>query len=372
MVGPVLIDASKFNGSGTILRCALAFSALTSKSFVVEKIFLERKFPGLDAQKVALIDCFASATSADVAGNGVGSTVLQFSPKLPFSSKKISIDFSSPTNISLPLQSLLIPALISREKISISLRGGTHVSGAPTIGFLRETLFRYLTPYFENISLMVPMMGFYPKGEGNLSCNLISSISKGDKVRPLDVVPKDDLVALKGELISSGERLESDALKTINSLISLSLKSLKVPLIMQPQYVPSKSSGVSVTLAALFGNVDGYDNSLPFIIALDKTWSSLSSIDKNDLENDCLAFVSEFSNLLKKKYIDIPSAELLLPFIAILGGSLSVLDVTDRMNAIIYVAKEILDVDFIIEENKISTKGYLNPFYESLPSIDDV
>ncbi|MBN1175635.1 hypothetical protein JXA48_03250 [Candidatus Woesearchaeota archaeon] len=372
MTDPIVLDGSKFSGSGTLLRSALAFSSITSKSFVIEKILIDRKFPGLSAQKVALIESFAKATQADVAGNGVGSTILQFSPKLPFSGKKVDIDFSSPTSVTLPLQSLLIPSLISEDSVSINLTGGTHVANAPTIGFLRETLFRYLTPYFENISLNIPLMGFYPKGEGTVVCNLTSSISKGDKVRPLDVIEKDNLIALKGELVSSGEHLESDALKTINSLVSLSLKNYGVPLILQPQYVASKSSGVSMTLVALFGNKDGYDNSLPFIIGLDKTWSSLSTIDKSDLEDDCLSFVKEFSALISKKFVDIPSAELLLPFIAVLGGSIVVSEITERMNAIIYVSKEILDVDFIVVDNKISTVGYLNTLHESLPSIEDV
>ena len=372
MIEPIILDASKFESNGTLIRCALAFSSITSKPFVVEKFLLEEKFPGLSAQNVALIDAFASATSADVAGNGVGSSVIQFFPKLPFNGKHIEIDFSSSANVVLPLHSFLIPALLSKDKISIKLTGGTHVSDTPTPYFLKETVLSYLSPYFENLSLQVPIVGFYPKAEGSLVFNSRSNISKGDKNRPLNIAPNKTLVALKGELISSGERLDSDVLKNINSMVALSLKHFKVPLIIQPQYVASKSSGASMTLVALFGTAEGYDNSFPYTIGLDRTWSSLSSIDKQSLEDSCLAFISDFNNLLSKQTINLFSAELILPFIAILGGSILVSEITDTMRLIISLSKEFLDVEFIIEGNLLKTKGYLSILVDSLPSIEDL
>lgn len=380
MVNPIILDGGKFSSSGTLLRCALAFSSITQKSFVIEKILLDSKFPGLNAQKVALIDAFAASTSAEVSGNGVGSTILQFSPSLPFSGKKIEIDFSSSTSVSLPLLAFLLPAIISKEKVFISLKGGTHVLNAPTSSFVKETIIRYLTPYFETLSFSTPLVGFYPKSEGYVVFSSTSRVSIGDKVKPLRIIPKESLIALRGELISSSERLKADSLRTINSLLSLSLKHFGVPLVLQPQYVSSLSSGVSLTLVALYGDSFGYDNALPFVIAMDKTWSSLSSIDKSVIENDCIAFSKDFSSLVSKGFVDVSSVQLILPFIALLGGSIDVSEVTNTMESIFYVSKELLNVDFVVDSVSsgevpyfsISCSGYLNSFHDSLPSIEDI
>ena len=76
----VIIDGAHGEGGGRILRTALSLSAITGRPLRIERIRALRRNPGLAAQHLTAVRAAAALCAAQVSGDTLGSTCLDFAP----------------------------------------------------------------------------------------------------------------------------------------------------------------------------------------------------------------------------------------------------------------------------------------------------
>src|SRR6516162_2152760 len=81
--GRVIIDGAHGEGGGQILRTALSLSAITGRGLRIERIRAARRNPGLAAQHLTALRAAAAMCSAQLGGDTLGSTCVEFAPEGP-------------------------------------------------------------------------------------------------------------------------------------------------------------------------------------------------------------------------------------------------------------------------------------------------
>ncbi len=244
----LLIDGSKGEGGGQILRTALSLSAITGKPFKIKNIRTNRPEKGLRPQHLSCINACAEICNADVTGAKIGSKELSFFPK-KIQSKKYNFKFNIGTAGSTPLLlQTIIPILAFSPSVSkVEVTGGTDIPFSPTIHYLRHVFCDFLQRIGLNTHLHILYHGFYPKGLG--------------KVKVI-IYPWKNKYPLKIKKRGKAERID-----TI-SIASFNLKKrdvarrqtygfeqeIKITGDSTNQYVPSASPGTSFHAHAHFEN----------------------------------------------------------------------------------------------------------------------
>ncbi len=166
--GHVLLDGSRGEGGGQILRTALTLSLLTGRPFKMIKIRGNRPKPGLRPQHQKAVLAAAELGDAAVTGCAVGSRELTFSPGA-HAARDLSIDIGTAGSTGLVLQTLHLPlALRAQTPTRLVLEGGTFNPKAPAFPFLDATWRSFLAAFGMPLALVMPSAGFYPRGGGRL------------------------------------------------------------------------------------------------------------------------------------------------------------------------------------------------------------
>ncbi len=76
----ILLDGSRGEGGGQILRTALSLSLLTGRPFRMVNIRANRNNPGLRPQHKKAVDAAARLGRAEVSGAAIGGCDLSFAP----------------------------------------------------------------------------------------------------------------------------------------------------------------------------------------------------------------------------------------------------------------------------------------------------
>ena len=164
----VMLDGSKGEGGGQILRTALTLSLLTGRPFRIVKIRANREKPGLRPQHLKAVEAAAQLGGAEVTGASAGSRDLVFRPQA-YTPCDRSIDIGTAGSTALVLQTLHLPlAMRTEQAVRITLSGGTFNTKAPSFPFLETTWRAYLGEFGLPVALAMPSAGFYPRGGGRL------------------------------------------------------------------------------------------------------------------------------------------------------------------------------------------------------------
>ena len=133
----LIIDGSKGEGGGQILRTALGLSAITSRAFRLVNIRAMRRNPGLLPQHLSATRAAAAISGASLAGDQLGSSELVFAPTHPpqpgaylFDVAEIAGHGSAGSTI-LILQTIVVPLALAQGDSTLVVRGGTHLDWAP-------------------------------------------------------------------------------------------------------------------------------------------------------------------------------------------------------------------------------------------------
>jgi RNA 3'-terminal phosphate cyclase (ATP) len=164
----IVLDGSRGEGGGQILRTALSISLLTGQPFRMVNIRANRANPGLRPQHKKAVDAAARLGRADVSGAAIGGCELSFSPK-SYVPCDLSIDIGTAGSTGLILQTLHLPlALRSSGTTQVVLTGGTFNPKAPAFPFLEMTWRTYLSAIGMPLALKMAAAGFYPRGGGRI------------------------------------------------------------------------------------------------------------------------------------------------------------------------------------------------------------
>ncbi|MCZ6689465.1 MAG: RNA 3'-terminal phosphate cyclase [Planctomycetota bacterium] len=240
---PLVVDGSRGEGGGQILRTALTLSMLTGRSLRIVRIREGRPTPGLKAQHLASVQAASAICGGSVTGARIGSREVEFRPG-PVRAGEYDLRIPTAGSASLVLQTVAIPLAMAAGPSEVSVSGGTHVEWSPSAHFLRWHWAHWLGRIGLGVEVTMETAGFYPKGGGRL----VLRCDGGGRPRAWSAPERGSLREVRGEVTISrlsgsiGDRIAREArrhLAVMDASIDLSIRE-----------VPSKGPGVSFDLLA--------------------------------------------------------------------------------------------------------------------------
>lgn len=163
----IVVDGSRGEGGGQVLRTSLALSLITGKPFRIENIRAKRKSPGLLRQHLTAVHAAAQVGDASVEGVSLGSTSLTFVPGT-VRSGAYAFAIGTAGSTMLVLQTVLLPLALAGTASTLELEGGTHNPAAPPFDFMQLAFLPLLGRMGADVALELVRPGFYPAGGGKI------------------------------------------------------------------------------------------------------------------------------------------------------------------------------------------------------------
>jgi RNA 3'-terminal phosphate cyclase (ATP) len=208
MTDLLVIDGSRGEGGGQILRTALSIATLMQRPVRLERIRARRPRPGLAAQHLAAVRAMAAVSGARVSGDGLGSLSLEFTPTHPPQAGAYAVDIGaarpggSAGALTLVLQAMLLPLALTAGRSTIVLTGGTHVPWSPSFDFVRNVWLPTLGPMGITAEASLCRWGFYPAGRGEVHVTIEGSPRA--RALPTRLCERGALLRVSGRAVTSG------------------------------------------------------------------------------------------------------------------------------------------------------------------------
>ena len=140
----LLIDGSRYSGSGTIVRQAVALSALTGRAVQITNARQRRPKPALPRQHVRVVEAICELAGGETEGVHEGSPELVFRPGHTAEQREFVWDIGSAGSTT--LLALAIPPVLAFRSApaTVELRGGLFQDFAPTYYHLRHVMVHLL------------------------------------------------------------------------------------------------------------------------------------------------------------------------------------------------------------------------------------
>ncbi len=227
---PIVFDGSAGEGGGQILRTALSLSAITGKSFAVARVRERRPKPGLRPQHREAARAVGRLVDAEIAGDEVGSSRLEFRPRRRPSPGDLALDVGTAGSTPLLFQTVCWPLALAGAPSTLTLRGGTHQDHAPSFHYLALVWAPAVARLGFGFRLELQAAGFYPEGGGEFTAR----VEPAHPMPPLDLrqrgtLQEVDVVSMVGGLgFEFADRQAARALKRLREA-GISAEAERVP-----------------------------------------------------------------------------------------------------------------------------------------------
>ncbi len=177
----IKIDGSWGEGGGQILRTCLSLATITGQPVRIERIRANRPKPGLAAQHLTSVRAAATLCQAQISGDTLGSTILEFMPTRQPQAGQYTFDVTeareggSAGAVTLILQTILIPLTLANGSSKVILKGGTHVAWSPPVTYIEEVYLPTLRQLGVRAEVQLNAWGWYPKGGGEVELRVTGS-----------------------------------------------------------------------------------------------------------------------------------------------------------------------------------------------------
>jgi len=162
------IDGSLYSGSGTIVRQAVAFSALTGRSIRVVNARAKRDKPGLRPQHIRVVEAIAQLVNGRTDGLGEGSREFTFHPRSLTTGRHYCWDIGSAGSTTMLGLGLLPVLAFGGSRVAVELRGGLFQDFAPSAFHLQHVMLRMLREMGLHAEADIGRPGYVPRGGGVL------------------------------------------------------------------------------------------------------------------------------------------------------------------------------------------------------------
>jgi RNA 3'-phosphate cyclase len=356
----IQLDGSHGEGGGALVRTALAFATLTGKEVKINNIRAGRPKPGLKAQHLTVIRALQEMSGAKCTDIHLGAEEIMFIPG-KIKRGNYSFDIGTAGSISLFLQGVILPSMFAPGKVTITVKGGTCGKWQASVEYIKNILFPQLQRFVDKIDLKVLKRGYYPKGGGEVSVEIMPRFNQEEsyealledlhlKVSKIKLIERNEIIQIKGAVNVSKELGEDEVAERIERSIKGSLTDLEVPVNIRNEYVQTDSLGGDVVLWAMCESED-IDN--PIILGA----SSLLERGKRSEEIGKEVVSTLRKELDSKKPVDHYLADQLIPFMGLLPGSvIEASEISNHSITNIYVVEKFMNVGFTIKDNRIEVR----------------
>lgn len=231
------IDGSRYSGSGSIVRQAVAFSALTGRAIHVVNARAKREKPGLRPQHIRVVEAVAELVNGQTEGLTQGSQEFTFHPGPLKTGRHYHWDIGSAGSTTMLGLGILPVLAFAASPITVELRGGLFQDFAPSAFHLQHVLLPILREMGLHADIEMRRPGYVPHGEGIL-CVGVTPLSRpfraiareeaGSVIRMWGIALSSHLEeryvsrrmadAAQGTLAEAGHRAEIDILNDTASL----------------------------------------------------------------------------------------------------------------------------------------------------------
>lgn len=160
------VDGSRYSGSGTIVRQAVAFAALTGTAIHIHNVRAKRSKPGLRRQHAQAVEAIRQLVNGSTEGVAVGAREFVFRPAQPTQARSYSWDIGSAGSTTALALALLPVLAFASGPTSIELRGGLFQDFAPSFYHLEHVLLWLLNRMGIEARMHLVRPGYVPTGQG--------------------------------------------------------------------------------------------------------------------------------------------------------------------------------------------------------------
>ena len=329
------IDGSYGEGGGQILRTAVALAAYLETPCRIRNIRKGRPKPGLRPQHAAGVKALAALCHAEVSGLHVGSAEVTFKPGM-IAGGTLRIDVGTAGAIGLILQTIMLPAAKALSPLLLTIRGGTDVPWAPTIGYCQEVTLPVLSQMGYAGEVTLTKRGYFPRGGGEVSVEL-----KRADLSPVQLPEPGQIRMIQGRSHAAEALKQRRVAERQQEEAMAGLKKLGVPCEIAVEYGSSASPGSGIDLWALAKNTVLGANALG---ARGKKAEAVG-------EEAAAALIRQLSC---GAALDEWMGDQILPFVAVAGGesTISIARITDHLRTNLWVINHFLPLETQIKEEK--------------------
>jgi RNA 3'-terminal phosphate cyclase (ATP) len=332
----VRVDGSTGEGGGQVMRTSLALATVRGERLVIDNVRANRDEPGLKAQHLACVHALADMTDATVEGDEQGSDRVVFEPAEDAPrGGEYEVEVGTAGAVTLVAHAVLPAALYADGDIEFRIHGGTHVRWSPTFEHLERVFLPILRDAGADVSVELVRRGHYPQGGGEIVLRVSpSSLSPVEpqrgKLRRVEGVSH--ACGLPEHIV---ERQAESARETLAEFDA----PVEIETVHVEEDVPSK--GTAVTLAAHAGTRLGGS-------ALGERGKPAEEVGAEAAEKLVTAVESGAD-------VDEYTADQLVPYVALAGGSYEVPRLTSHLETNIEITSEFGEVS--LEDTHVTSDG---------------
>jgi RNA 3'-terminal phosphate cyclase (ATP) len=162
------IDGSRYSGSGTIVRQAVAFAALTGQAVHLVKARVRRPTPGLRPQHVRVVEALRQVVDGQTEGVEVGAQAFTFWPATPPHGQQYRWDIGSAGSTTMLALAVLPVLAWGATPVTVDIRGGVFQDFAPSVYHLQHVLLPLVRRMGIEATITMERPGYVPRGGGIL------------------------------------------------------------------------------------------------------------------------------------------------------------------------------------------------------------
>jgi RNA 3'-terminal phosphate cyclase (ATP) len=204
------IDGSYGEGGGQILRTSLSLAAITGQPIRIDRVRAGRKKPGLAIQHLTAVRAAATICQAQMQGDALGSTKLEFIPGGPTRAGQYVFDVTQTTGagsagaVTLILQTILLPLALASGDSVVTLKGGTHLPWSPPITYIEQVYLPILNQMGVRARVQVRAWGWYPRGGGEVELRITGGgNSAASPLRGIQLLERGALQQVRGLAVAT-------------------------------------------------------------------------------------------------------------------------------------------------------------------------
>jgi RNA 3'-terminal phosphate cyclase (ATP) len=196
----IIIDGAQRSGSGTIVRYAVAFSALLGQPLRLLNARAKREQPGLRPQHLASVLACAELCQATTEGVYVGARDFTFVPRASIKGGSFTWDIGTAGSATMLALSILPLACFADTPTTACITGGVFQDFAPAPYHMQYVLAPLLERMGVRIALRVVRAGYVPRGAGVIELHVTPTQRP---LRPLTLAEQGHLHRVYGIAFSS-------------------------------------------------------------------------------------------------------------------------------------------------------------------------